>query len=133
MPRAAKRTTATRSRGGALLRGVSLPDFEEHILGFDLSMAQRAILCAYDGLPMPDAAHAECFESMAGYPYRLRAHPGGCFMVAGARGGKSQRLGAAPLVHDAVTRDHARYLSRGERAAYVLIAQDLRGVRVDFQ
>lgn len=115
-----------------LVPGLSILDFTEHVLGISLSVAQRTILAAYYALPMPDQEHAECFRAIAGYDYHPRRYPGGLVIVAGARGGKTERLLAAPLVFEALCTDHAAYLSRGERATFPLIAQDGRAVRVAF-
>lgn len=116
----------------ALVPGVTVLEFVEHVLGIALSVAQRTILAAYYGLAMPDQDHAECFRAIAGYEYRARRYPGGLVVVAGARGGKTERLLAAPLVYEALCADHAAYLSRGERATFPLVAQDARATRVAF-
>ncbi len=116
----------------ALVPGLTVIESSEHILGISLSVAQRTILCAYYALPMPDKEHTECFRAIAGYEYQPRPYSGGLIVAAGARGGKTERLLAAPLVHEALCVDHASYLSRGERAVFPLIAQDARAARVAF-
>ncbi len=116
----------------ALVPGVNVLEFIEHILEIPLSVAQRVCLAGYYGLPMPDQEHAEVFRTIAGYEYQSRRYPGGLVAVAGARGGKTERLLAAPLVYEAVCVDHAAYLSRGERAVFPLVAQDSRATRVAF-
>jgi len=116
----------------ALVPGLTVLEFVEHVLGIALSVAQRTILAAYYALPMPDQEHAECFRVIAGYDYRPRPYPGGLVVVAGARGGKTERLLAAPLVYEALCADHSSYLSRGEAAAFPLVAQDARATRVAF-
>ncbi len=116
----------------ALLPNVTILEFVEHVLEIALSVAQRTILAAYFALAMPDREHTECFQVLAGYEYRSRPYHGGLYVVAGARGGKTERMLAAPLVYEAVCTDHTSYLSRGERAVFPLIAQDARAVRVAF-
>ncbi len=123
-------TTTTRRRG-PLLRGVDVVEFSEHILDLALSPGQRAVLGGFYGLALGPEERG-LFRQMAGYDHDPRRAYDTLVSVAGARSGKSERLTCAPAVYEALATDHARYLSRGERAIVPIVAQDMRAVHVCF-
>lgn len=104
---------------------------DPQLLGLALSPAQETCLRAIQGLPLDDAQR-ELFRACTGRECPPTERVPEATIIAGARAGKDSRIAAPVIAYEAIFGGHERELGKGERGVLVLVAQDLRGIRVAF-
>ena len=104
---------------------------DPQLIGGDLSAYQEAALRVLYGLPMTDEQKRIAVEATGREELGQSEYMEASF-ICGRRSGKSDRIAANIAVFEAATGGHENYLSPGERAHIVLIAQDKRAARVQY-
>ena len=100
---------------------------DANLCNLNLSEAQEVLIRTLDGLPLKNKAQEDLFRACTGLPRYVRRRRCDTTAICGVRSGKDSRLIASLVIYEAVTGDHHRYLTPGEIAWHVVVAQGFRG------
>ncbi len=114
---------------------MNIIEFIRHpqLIGGELSLFQETALRLMYGLELTNEQQAIACQALDVIELPPQQEYSDATIIAGRRSGKSDRIAANVAVYEAVCGGHEEYLSPGERAHIVLVAQDKRACRVLFR
>ena len=113
---------------------ISIIDYltDPQLLGLTVSEPQETLLRAGFGLPPGSKSQREIYCLCTGRESWPKHDFPEITIIAGARAGKDSRILCPIISYEAALGNHEKYLTKGERAVFPLVAQDQRGTRIAF-